>query len=547
MKAELLQRSIRDGRSVVEYQIQTGEMMDGLVLKQCKEGQLLGVLPMGAIYENGHNFMYAYTDKMETLEERLQDTVTQEMILRSFESIVHTLTDMEEQGINLAYAILDTRYIYMEDTVKKARLICMPGKNALLESGQLADFFRGILANAVYLNSEDGDYVAKLLSAINKEFELTSFLRLIHGLMMDARLDIVEETVPEPETPVVEPVAEEAVPEAEAPAVEPVVVETVTPEAPVVETVIPETPVVEPEVAEIVTPEAPVVEAVIPETPTVEPVVAEVVTPEAPVVEAVMPETPTVEPVVAEAVTPETPVAEPVVADTVVPTAPVTSIIPEDDIEFEPIPDELNAKIKRMNAQTRQTPPVNQAEISGMQQAPNMQPGPMPQMGPTSMSGSVPQPGMMPMPGMNPQPGMMPMPGSVPQPGAAPMPGMNLQPGMSPRPQIMPQDATYQQAQKTPNPHLIRVKTGEHISLPEKDFVMGKSQDGVDYVIADNTAISRIHCTIMKKNGVYYVRDEKSTNSTYVNGEQVLPGTEKLLLNNCKLVLGDEEFVYTLW
>ena len=542
MKAELLQRSIRDGRSVVEYQIQTGEMMDGLVLKQCKEGQLLGVLPMGAIYENGHNFMYAYTDKMETLEERLQDTVTQEMILRSFESIVHTLTDMEEQGINLAYAILDTRYIYMEDTVKKARLICMPGKNALLESGQLADFFRGILANAVYLNSEDGDYVAKLLSAINKEFELTSFLRLIHGLMMDARLDIVEETVPEPETPV----AEEAVPEAEAPAVEPVVVETVTPEAPVVE-------------------------AVIPETPTVEPVVAEVVTPEAPVVEAVIPETPTVEPVVAEAVTPETPVAEPVVADTVVPTAPVTSIIPEDDIEFEPIPDELNAKIKRMNAQTRQTSPVNQAEISGMQQAPNMQPGPMPQMGPTSMPGSVPQPGMMPMPGMNPQagmtpmpgsipqpgaapmpgmnpqPGMMPMPGSVPQPGAAPMPGMNLQPGMSPRPQIMPQDATYQQAQKTPNPHLIRVKTGEHISLPEKDFVMGKSQDGVDYVIADNTAISRIHCTIMKKNGVYYVRDEKSTNSTYVNGEQVLPGTEKLLLNNCKLVLGDEEFVYTLW
>ena len=51
MKAELLKQSIRDGRAVIEYQIQQGEMMDGLVLKQCKEGTLAGILPMGAAYE----------------------------------------------------------------------------------------------------------------------------------------------------------------------------------------------------------------------------------------------------------------------------------------------------------------------------------------------------------------------------------------------------------------------------------------------------------------------------------------------------------------
>ena len=53
--------------------------------------------------------------------------------------------------------------------------------------------------------------------------------------------------------------------------------------------------------------------------------------------------------------------------------------------------------------------------------------------------------------------------------------------------------------------------------------------------------------SIIKKNGAYYVRDERSTNGTFVNGEQVLPDTERLLLNNSKLTLGDEEFLYSLW
>ena len=76
---------------------------------------------------------------------------------------------------------------------------------------------------------------------------------------------------------------------------------------------------------------------------------------------------------------------------------------------------------------------------------------------------------------------------------------------------------------------------------------MGKSSNGVNYVVMDNNAVSRVHCTIFKKNGAYYVRDENSTNSTYVNGERLIPGEPHLLLNNCKLHLADEEFTYLLW
>ena len=479
MKAELLKQSIRDGRTVIEYQIQQGEMMDGLVLKQCKEGTLAGILPMGAVYEDGHNYMYAYVDDRESMDQVLKDVVTQKQILVSFENIVHAMVQMEEKGINLNYVVLDTRYIYQKEQAG-VEIICMPGKLAAeLDTDMITAFFRNILANAVYLNSEDGDYVAKLLSALNREFELKSFLRQIHGLMMDAGISIEEEKpvpVVEPEPVAVEPTL---VVEPEPVAVEPTPV--VEPEPVAVEP----TPVVEPE--PVAVEPAPVVEpepVAVEPTPVVEP--EPVAVEPTPVVEpepvAVEP-APVVEPIpIADEAPTEVPLtvqAAPV--ENVTPVAPAqvapTGVIQEDEIEFEPMPEEMSAKIERMNGQT-----------AGLQSPEAQQP-------------------------------------TMPQPAAPQQPIM----------------------QAVPHPHLVRVKTGETISLTGDIFVIGKSQTGVDYTITGNSAISRVHCTIIRHNGAYYIRDEHSTNATYVNGDQVLPGNQVLLTNNCKVHMADEEFLYSLW
>ena len=462
MKAELLKQSIRDGRTVIEYQIQQGEMMDGLVLKQCKEGTLSGILPMGAAYEDGHNYMYAYVDDRESMDQALKDVVTRKQILVSFENIVSAMAQMEEKGINLNYVVLDTRYIYQKEQAG-VEIICMPGKLAAeLDTDMITAFFRNILANAVYLNSEDGDYVAKLLSALNREFELKSFLRQIHGLMMDAGISIEEEKpapVAEPEpvavepTPVVEPEPVAVEPEPVAVEPEPVAVE---PKPVAVEP----TPVVEPE--PVAVEPAPV--AVEPTPVAVEPT---------PVVEPtpIADEAPTEVPLTVQAAP-----AENVTLVAPAQVAP-TGVIQEDEIEFEPMPEEMSAKIERMNGQT-----------SALQSLETQQP-------------------------------------TIPQ-------------------QLAPQQPVMQ---AVPHPHLVRVKTGETIALTGDIFVIGKSQTGVDYTITGNSAISRVHCMIIRHNGAYYIRDEHSTNATYVNGDQVLPGNQVLLTNNCKVHMADEEFLYSLW
>ena len=141
-----------------------------------------------------------------------------------------------------------------------------------------------------------------------------------------------------------------------------------------------------------------------------------------------------------------------------------------------------------------------------------------------------------------------------------PMPQAQLMPQMQPVPPMpqmqpvppMPQTPPMPQAQPVqgnpfdgaPAPYFLRVKTGERISLDKAEFKIGHKARLVDYAITDNSAISRVHCVITKRNGVCFISDNKSTNGTFVNGEELKAGEEKFLTNNAIVILGDEELVY---
>ena len=97
-----------------------------------------------------------------------------------------------------------------------------------------------------------------------------------------------------------------------------------------------------------------------------------------------------------------------------------------------------------------------------------------------------------------------------------------------------------------PVPHFVREKTGEIINITKPEFSIGKSESKADYTITDNSAISRVHCIILQKNGVNYIKDNNSTNHTYVNGELLEPDKEVLLKNRTSVRMGDEEFTFLL-
>ena len=77
---------------------------------------------------------------------------------------------------------------------------------------------------------------------------------------------------------------------------------------------------------------------------------------------------------------------------------------------------------------------------------------------------------------------------------------------------------------------LIPVNGGQPIVLKRDVTVVGRKSELCDIQI-DKNSISKIHCLIIKTDGLLFVRDLCSTNGTRVNGQKItrgalLPGDE---------------------
>jgi len=70
---------------------------------------------------------------------------------------------------------------------------------------------------------------------------------------------------------------------------------------------------------------------------------------------------------------------------------------------------------------------------------------------------------------------------------------------------------------------LIPTAGGSPIEIERDVTVVGRSRDHCDVRI-DRNSVSKIHCVIVKTDGLLFVRDLGSTNGTKVNGQRILRG-----------------------
>ena len=70
---------------------------------------------------------------------------------------------------------------------------------------------------------------------------------------------------------------------------------------------------------------------------------------------------------------------------------------------------------------------------------------------------------------------------------------------------------------------LIPLKGGPPITLTKPITVVGRSSRLCDFAV-DHGSVSKLHCILVKTDGLIYMRDLGSTNGTRVNGQRVLRG-----------------------
>lgn len=162
-------------------------------------------------------------------------------------------------------------------------------------------------------------------------------------------------------------------------------------------------------------------------------------------------------------------------------------------------------------------------------------------------------------------PRQTPPAGGFQQPPVRPVQGTGAQGGFTGSPNFRPQPpmddgaaetgvlndgsnaTTVLSGQNIPVAYLIRKKNGERVTISKAVFKIGKERRKVDYCVADNTNVSRIHADIVYKDGGFYILDNHSTNGTTVNGGSIGAGQERKLSNNDIVKLADEEFQFRMF
>ncbi len=544
MKKILFKQFEEDGKKTYIYELPEEVELDEDALDLCEEGAVKSLVPME--YVDDADAFYYDLAGYKTLAKTLSGEVDASDVLELLYSMANAFVECKELGIPLSYLTLHKDFVFVDRVTMKTKFLCVPlydeqESNAL---DDIAKFIRVLLSSLTYDISEDGSYVTKLLTLVNtsEQFNTSILVNALQDLMDDYNIsyeiedyssdfvaeDIDDVTVLEdmPETVSVAEMEAEILREEEAARAKQSEPEEIItePEVEAVEEVVAE-PEVEPEEEVVAEPEVEPEEEVVAE-PEVEAVEEVVVEPEVEAVEEVVAE-PEVEAVEEVASEPEPKPEEEAIEE------PEDDDSEEDDGDTQTLkdPEQAKAEIEAEIAAKEAVQPVFDSVFEPVIEALD---GPL-----DGEIHGIPFGATAPKPMKNPAQ-------SARIARAKAKAAEEEKARAEAEPSLLSQLEGKESTLPKVNPYLIRTNNEERIMITKQTFKIGKASFGMDYTVTDNGAISRNHCMILAKDGVYYIRDNKSTNHTYVNGEMVETGRDVLLTHESKIVIADEEFLFKL-
>ena len=576
MKGLELNVTKQNGMTLVEYQLGVADVYDDRVSD--KVAQLGNIIPFQYKDEDGKRSIVSYVHHDTSLEVMLRQTLKKADVLAILKGLLCAF-EIGAAGVQICYLVRDLNYIYVDPESKAVKCIMVPVKQDPLGQSDIPDFFRNIVSHMRFDEADKDDYVARILTLINTDHysnmklkglvdaemeKLGLFYTRDEGLKKEAdttpapevqnqnvkvnRVGVMNNMRPQGMPAMGQPMGQPVPPMGGQPMMgqpvppmggQPMMGQPVPPmgRQPMGQPVPPMggqpmgQPVPpmggQPMMGQPVPPMngQPMGQPVPPMggQPMGQPIPPmgqmpkpEMPKPQAPAPEAPKPEMPKPEMPKPQAPKPEMPKPEMPKPQAPAPEAPKPEMPkPEMPKPQAPAPEAPKPEIPKPEMPKPQMPPMGQRPAMGGQP---MMGQPVPPMG-----GQRPPMGQ-PMMGQ-------PMVGQMPRPQAPQMQNGNLM---------------GQLGGARPIPHFVRKSTGEIINITKPEFIIGKSKTKADYAIENNSAISREHCIVIQRDGVNYIKDNNSTNHTYVNGVELQPGKEVLLKHKTEVRLGDEEFTFLL-
>ncbi|MFZ7943773.1 FHA domain-containing protein [Neobacillus sp. 19] len=97
-----------------------------------------------------------------------------------------------------------------------------------------------------------------------------------------------------------------------------------------------------------------------------------------------------------------------------------------------------------------------------------------------------------------------------------------------------------------PMPFLLALANNEKIVISKEIFKLGRDAKNVDYT-SSNKAVGRVHAQILTEDGEYFLKDNRSTNGSFVNDIKLAKNEKVKIRHDDRITLANEEFVFKMF
>lgn len=91
---------------------------------------------------------------------------------------------------------------------------------------------------------------------------------------------------------------------------------------------------------------------------------------------------------------------------------------------------------------------------------------------------------------------------------------------------------------------LVSQNTQDQYYITKPETIIGKERQKVDICVANDPTISRRHCSIVMRNGTFYLTDLHSSNGTYFSGRRLAPEQPVELQDGDRFTISDQTFLF---
>lgn len=470
------------------YEIQEEDFVDSMSLGMLTNNKIRGLAQTVFMQMDNKRFIKFNISSKVSVEEFFERTVSKKRLLGVFTGIVNAMLAAEDYMLDPATILLDKKYIYTDVSSCETDLICLPVFDMEAKNQDLGQFFRNIMFSVQFNQSENCDYIAKIINYLNGTpmFSLSDFQKLLEGLVQEKIQPVVtRETVPQKQVQPSVAQAQPAVPQLQ--------------------------PAKAPQAAA-----APRNAA----TPPVQPKVPDPVSANSTPTQAI---------------------------DSEISFFYLMQHYNKDNAAAYKAQKEARKEAKKKNKGADKPKVASEKKQKKDQPVAGFGFSVPGQATPPQVTGVQPvvSQGMM-SDGTGKSVPQQDHATCEPPKGSAMNFGETTVLGGAVIGETTVLMANSAAVQRMVMPYLIRIKNNEKIQLNKPVFRVGKERSYVDYFVGDNTAISRSHANFITRDGRYAVVDTNSTNHTFVNGTMINSNEEVEIFNGDRIRLANEDFEFKI-